>query len=157
MGVAVVEDTGGFTTRQFRASYALGRGLFSRVAESFEAAAPHLFRPMYALANMGHPSRVKNFAVGFNHNTADGRPTVGWESAPDIPEGLRLRYYGKFGGVPGGESARHLDQIGNSILVQNTGGNRGTVSPRAVHSDATAARTEDRVRHAYSLRAALCT
>jgi hypothetical protein len=137
MGVAVVEDTGGFTTRQFRASYALGRGLFSRVAESFEAAAPHLFRPMYALANMGHPSRVKDFAVGFNHNTADGRPTVGWESAPDIPEGLRL--HGKFGGVPGGESAGHFDEISYAVLVQNAGGYRRTVATGTVHGDAAAA------------------
>ena len=52
----------------------------------------------------------------------------------------RLRNNRKFGGVPGGESARHLDQIGNAILVQNADGNRGTVSPRAVHSDTAATR-----------------
>src|ERR1700744_5378192 len=51
-----------------------------------------------------------------------------------------LRNNRKFGGVPGGEPARHLDQIGNSMLMQDTGGNRGTVAARAVHSDATAAR-----------------
>jgi len=51
-----------------------------------------------------------------------------------------LRNNRKFGGVPGGESTRHFDQVGNSVLVQNTRGNRGTVTAGAVHSNATAAR-----------------
>jgi hypothetical protein len=34
---------------------ALGRSLFAHVAEAFEGAAPRLFRPMYAWANIGAP------------------------------------------------------------------------------------------------------
>jgi hypothetical protein len=30
---------------------------FCQIAKAFEGAGPHLFRPMYAGANMGHPSR----------------------------------------------------------------------------------------------------
>jgi hypothetical protein len=36
---------------------------FARVAEALEGAAPRLFRPMYARANMGHPSREAGFVV----------------------------------------------------------------------------------------------
>jgi hypothetical protein len=39
-------------------SLALRRSLLARVAEALEGAAPRLFRPMYAGANMGHPSRT---------------------------------------------------------------------------------------------------
>jgi hypothetical protein len=42
---------------------ALRRSLFARVAEALEGAAPRLFRPMYARANMGHPSREAGFVV----------------------------------------------------------------------------------------------
>jgi hypothetical protein len=38
----------------------LGRNLFARVAGALDGAAPRLFRPMYAGANMGHPSREQN-------------------------------------------------------------------------------------------------
>jgi hypothetical protein len=34
-----------------------GNGVLARIAEALERAAPDLFRPMYADANMGHPSR----------------------------------------------------------------------------------------------------
>ena len=36
-----------------------------------EGAAPHLFRPMYAQANMGHPSRGVGFVVA-SHECSDG-------------------------------------------------------------------------------------
>ena len=56
------------------------------------------------------------------------------------PEGmLRLRNDRKLGGVPGGGSARHLDKIGNSVLLQNAGGNRRTVAACTVDSNAAAA------------------
>jgi hypothetical protein len=42
----------------------LGLGPFVLVTEALEVAAPHLFRPMYAEANMGHPSCYFGFAVG---------------------------------------------------------------------------------------------
>jgi hypothetical protein len=45
---------------------ALGRSLFANVTEAMEGAAPRLFRPMYAEANMGHPSREEGFFVGSN-------------------------------------------------------------------------------------------
>jgi hypothetical protein len=45
---------------------ALGRSLFTRVAEALEGAAPRLFRPMYAEANMGHTSRGERFVLCSN-------------------------------------------------------------------------------------------
>jgi hypothetical protein len=36
---------------------------FARKAEALEGAAPRLCRPMYATANMGHPSREAGFVV----------------------------------------------------------------------------------------------
>jgi hypothetical protein len=50
---------------------AFGRSLFALVAVAAEGATPHLFRPMYAGANM-HPSREEDFVVDFNRNAADG-------------------------------------------------------------------------------------
>jgi hypothetical protein len=43
----------------------------ARVAGALEGAAPHLFRPMYAGANMGHPSREEGFALCFKHCATD--------------------------------------------------------------------------------------
>jgi hypothetical protein len=40
----------------------LGRGL-RHIAKALGGAAPHLFRPMYAGANMGHPSREEGFVL----------------------------------------------------------------------------------------------
>jgi hypothetical protein len=37
----------------------MSRGCFN-TGKALEGAAPHLFRPMYAQANMGHPSRTKD-------------------------------------------------------------------------------------------------
>ena len=42
---------------------ALGRSLFARIAAALKGAAPRLFRPMYAGANMGHPSREAGLVV----------------------------------------------------------------------------------------------
>jgi hypothetical protein len=39
--------------------------------KSVGRAAPHLFRPMYAGANMGHPSREEGFVLSSNHGDAD--------------------------------------------------------------------------------------
>jgi hypothetical protein len=36
--------------------FPVGRSLFVLVTEALEGAAPRLYRPMYAEANMGHPS-----------------------------------------------------------------------------------------------------
>jgi hypothetical protein len=41
---------------------------FCRVAKALEGAAPRLFRPMYAGANMGHPSREQGFVLHHNHS-----------------------------------------------------------------------------------------
>ena len=46
----------------------LGRSPFARLAGAVEGAAPHLFRPMYALANMGHPSREQGFVLRSNRS-----------------------------------------------------------------------------------------
>ena len=79
MSVPVVEWQGRGHNESSLASYALGRSLFARVAEALKGAAPHHFRPMYAPrhagaggANMGHPSREKDFVV-------DRNVAVGWE------------------------------------------------------------------------------
>jgi hypothetical protein len=37
--------------------------LFARLGEALEGAAPRLLRPMYARANMGHPSRGAGLVV----------------------------------------------------------------------------------------------
>jgi hypothetical protein len=54
---------------------ALGRSLFAFVAIALEGAAPwaapRLFRPMYAGANMGHPSRKEGFVLCSNRSAAD--------------------------------------------------------------------------------------
>ena len=42
-----------------------------RVTTALEGAAPRLFRPMYAQANMGHPSREEGLVLGSNGNTDD--------------------------------------------------------------------------------------
>jgi hypothetical protein len=44
--------------------FPLGPGVFVLVIEALEGAAPHLSRPMYAEANMGHPSCYFRPAVG---------------------------------------------------------------------------------------------
>jgi hypothetical protein len=55
---------------------ALGCSLLALVAIALEGAAPRLLRPMYARANMGHPSREEGFVVAFNRNPADGLASV---------------------------------------------------------------------------------
>jgi hypothetical protein len=45
--------------------------VFALVAEALEGAAPRLFRPMYAGANMGHPSRKEGFVLCSNRSAAD--------------------------------------------------------------------------------------
>ena len=47
---------------------------------------------------------------------------------------------GKFGGVPGGETACHFDEVGDSVLVQNAGGYGRPIAAGTVDRDATAAR-----------------
>jgi hypothetical protein len=49
--------------------------VFARLAGAVEGAAPHLFRPMYAEANMGHPSREGGFVLR-SYRSADenGKP-----------------------------------------------------------------------------------
>jgi hypothetical protein len=42
----------------------LGPSLLPTWQKNVERAAPHLFWPMYAEANMGHPSREQRFGVG---------------------------------------------------------------------------------------------
>jgi hypothetical protein len=44
---------------------------FAPGAEALEGAAPHLFRPMYATANMGHPSREAGLAHCEQKNSSD--------------------------------------------------------------------------------------
>jgi hypothetical protein len=55
---------------------ALGRSLHTRVAKTFEGAAPwaapRLFQPMYAGANMGHPSREEGLVLRSDRSAADG-------------------------------------------------------------------------------------
>jgi hypothetical protein len=48
---------------------ALGRSLFTRVAKAFEGLRRH-FRPMYAGANMGHPSREEGLFFAPNLTAA---------------------------------------------------------------------------------------
>ena len=43
----------------------------SRIARAFEGAAPRRFQPMYAWANMGHPSREEGFVLRSHHCDAD--------------------------------------------------------------------------------------
>ena len=50
----------------------LGRSPFAGVVRAFEEAAPRLFRPMYAQANMGHPSREAGFVLRTNLLSAFG-------------------------------------------------------------------------------------
>jgi len=62
---------------------ALGRSLFALIAEALEGAAPHLFRPMYAGANMGHPSREQGFVLCSNRSATDEQhPTLKRSSTP---------------------------------------------------------------------------
>jgi hypothetical protein len=55
---------------------------FARVAEALEGAAPRLFRPMYAGANMGHPSRERDSL--FAPTTAPPMNSPGLLSQPDF-------------------------------------------------------------------------
>jgi hypothetical protein len=57
-----------FTTRA--TILAFGYSLSARLRVAEEGTASHLFRPMYAGANMGHPSREKDFVVGSNRDAA---------------------------------------------------------------------------------------
>jgi hypothetical protein len=50
---------------------ALGRSVFAAFKKAFEGAAPRLFQPMYAWANMGHPSREEGFSLRSQHCDAD--------------------------------------------------------------------------------------
>ena len=82
--------------------FALGRNSLRHIAKALGGAAPRLFRPMYAGANMGHPSREKGFVLCSHHRDADGlhhvatqldfRPASRRLSSPDksIPERLPL-------------------------------------------------------------------
>ncbi len=55
------------------------------------------------------------------------------------PRISRLRNHWKFGGVPGGESAGHFDEVGYAVLMKNAGGDRRTVAACTVDGDAAAA------------------
>jgi hypothetical protein len=44
---------------------------FCHVAKALKGAPPRLFQPMYAVANMGHPSRNEGFVLCSNHGDAD--------------------------------------------------------------------------------------
>jgi hypothetical protein len=44
---------------------------FYYVAKLLEGAAPHLSRPMYAEANMGHPSRDEGFVLASSRKRRD--------------------------------------------------------------------------------------
>ena len=50
---------------------------FARRVGTMEGAAPHLFRPMYAQANMGHPSRGVGFVDASHECSASGTDPVG--------------------------------------------------------------------------------
>ncbi len=49
----------------------LAASFFTRVAIALDGATPRLFRPMYAEANMGHPSREEGFVLRSNSCAAD--------------------------------------------------------------------------------------
>jgi hypothetical protein len=68
------------------------------------------------------------------------REYADWRQKDPEPRWSRLRNHGKSGGVPGGESACHLDEIGYAVLMENAGGYRGTVASCAVDGDAAAGR-----------------
>src|SRR5579872_1093948 len=53
---------------------------------------------------------------------------------------LWLRNHGQFRGIPGSQTAGHLDQIGDPVLVQDAGCDGGPVSPRAMYGNAAIAR-----------------
>ena len=61
----------------FQCSHSMGKDSCSwpqclrRIAKAFEGAAPRLFQPMYAWANMGHPSREEGFSLRSHHSDAD--------------------------------------------------------------------------------------
>jgi hypothetical protein len=76
---------------------------FARVAVALEGAAPHLFRPMYAGANMGHPSREEGFALCSNHSADDElHPGCCLTSAYDCTLQLRRTCGGQLiTGLPG--------------------------------------------------------
>ena len=53
---------------------------------------------------------------------------------------LLFRNHRQFCGLPGGQAAGHLDQIGDPILVQDAGRDGRAVAARAMHGDAAIAR-----------------
>jgi hypothetical protein len=44
---------------------------FADTAKRWKGLRPRLFRPMYAGANMGHPSREQGFVLCSNHSAAE--------------------------------------------------------------------------------------
>ena len=70
--------------------FALGSSLFARLVEAVEGAAPHLFRPMYADANMGHPSREEGFVLRSNCGADDKEKPLSIATGIDPPR-FRLR------------------------------------------------------------------
>ena len=54
--------------------------------------------------------------------------------------GLALRNHRQFRGIPSGQAAGHLHQVGDPVLVQDAGCYRRAVAARAMNSDASIAR-----------------
>jgi hypothetical protein len=52
---------------------------------------------------------------------------------------LGFRNYRQFSGIPGGEAAGHLDQVGDPILVQDAGGDGRAVAARTMDGNAAVA------------------
>jgi hypothetical protein len=55
---------------------------FARVAVALDGATPRLFRPMYARANMGHPSRGVGLMVRSKNSSNDAPPGLASEARP---------------------------------------------------------------------------